>query len=80
MLHHFQRKSIVLFPAAVRPALSLLPVLSSLLAPLPARACTTCNRPLQEALFGPGFTPTLLKMLLPILLILVLVRLLYRLK
>jgi hypothetical protein len=80
MLHPPERKAFVPHPAFLHPARYLLPVLFSLLAPLPARACTSCNRPLQEAIFGPGFTPTLLKMLLPVFLILVLVRLLYRLK
>ena len=80
MLHHPERKAFAPRPAFRRLAGYLLPVFISLLAPLPARACTTCNRPLQEAIFGPGFTPILLKMLLPVLLVLVLVRLLYRLK
>lgn len=80
MLHHPERKAFAPRAAFVRLAGCLLPVLLSLLVPLPARACTTCNRPLQEAIFGPGFTPTLLKMLLPVLLVLVLVRLLYRLR
>jgi hypothetical protein len=79
MLHHPERKAFAPRRAFVRLAGYLLPLIS-LLATLPARACTTCNRPLQEAIFGPGFTPTLLKMLLPVLLVLVLVRLLYRLK
>ena len=80
MLHHPERKAFLLHHACGRPARCLLPVLIGLLASLPARACTTCNRPLQDAIFGPGFTPTLLKMLLPLLLVLGLVRLLYRLK
>jgi hypothetical protein len=80
MLHHPERKPFALPPAAVRWTLCLLPVLICLLAPLPAPACTTCNRPLQEAIFGPGFPATLLKMLVPIGLILGLVRRLYRLK
>ena len=80
MLHPPKRKTFTLPPAVVRQALGLLTVLLSLLLPLPAQACTTCNRPLQEAIFGPDFPSTLLKMLLPIVLILALVRLLYRLK
>ncbi len=79
MSHHPERKSFAPRSAFGRLAGGLLPLIS-LLAPLPARACTTCNRPLREAVFGPGFTPTLLKMLLPVLLVLVLVRLLYRLR
>ncbi len=80
MLHSLERKTFAPPPAVVRRTLRLLPVLAGLLAPLPARACTTCNRPLQEAIFDPGFPATLLKMLVPICVILVLVRLLYRLK
>lgn len=49
-------------------------------ASLPAQACTTCNRPLQEAIFTADFPPTLLKMLLPLLLLVFLVRRLYRLR
>ncbi len=78
MFHHPERKCFA--PASAPRTLVLLLTLAGTLAGLPARACTTCNRPLQEALFGSGFTPTLLKMLLPILLVLVLVRLLYRLR
>ena len=66
--------------APVHRALCLLLALGGTLSALPARACTTCNRPLQAALFGPDFLSTLLKMLLPLLLVLLLVRLLYRLK
>ncbi len=80
MLHHPERKTFALPPALVRWTLCLLPVLVCLLAPLPASACTTCNRPLQEAIFGPGWAATLLKMLVPVCLVLGLVRLLYRLK
>ena len=80
MPRHPERRTFALPPAVVRRTLGWLSVLFSLLAPLPARACTTCNRPLQEAIFAPGFPATLLKMLLPILIILGLVRLLYRLK
>jgi hypothetical protein len=58
----------------------MLCLLIGLFAPLAAEACTTCNRPLQEALFGPGWAVTLLKMLVPVCLVLGLVRLLYRLK
>ena len=80
MLYHPERKKFALPPTALRRVLGLLPVLLSLFAQLPAQACTTCNRPLQEAIFGPEFLVTLLKMLLPIVVILVLVRLLYRVK
>ncbi len=80
MLHHPERKTFALPRVLVRRTLCLLPVLFCLLAPLPAGACTTCNRPLQEAIFGPAFPATLLKMLVPICLVLGLVRLLYRLK
>jgi hypothetical protein len=78
MFHHPERKRFV--QVSGPRTLGMLLTLAGTLAGLPARACTTCNRPLQQALFGPGFTPTLLKMLLPILLVLMLVRLLYRLK
>ncbi len=66
--------------APVRRPLCLWLALVGTLSALPARACTTCNRPLQAALFGPDFPVILLKMLLPLLLVLLLVRLLYRLK
>ena len=78
MQHAPERKSFAAAP--VRRPLCLLLALAGTLSAGPARACTTCNRPLQEALFGPGFTATLFKMLLPLLLVLLLVRLLYRLK
>ena len=80
MLHPPERKTFARPAALVRWTLCLLPVLVCLLAPLPASACTTCNRPLQEALFSPGWGVTLLKMLVPVGLVLGLVRLLYRLK
>jgi hypothetical protein len=73
-----QRKTFVAAP--VRRSLCLLLALGGTLSALPARACTTCNRPLQAAIFEPDFPATLLKMLLPLLLVLLLVRLLYRLK
>jgi hypothetical protein len=76
----FQHPKRIRFATAFRRLPGLLLTLAGTLASLPAQACTTCNRPLQQALFGPDFAPTLLKMLLPILLILVLVRLLYRLR
>jgi hypothetical protein len=79
MLHHPERKTFSLSPAG-RRTLCLLPVLICLLAPSAAEACTTCNQPLQEALFSPGWAATLLKMLVPVCLVLGLVRLLYRLK
>lgn len=49
-------------------------------ATLPAWACTTCNRPLQDAIFTADFPPTLLKMFLPLLLLAFVVRLLFRLR
>jgi|GEM_PF-3420377 len=78
MLHPPERKSFAAAP--VRRALCLLLVLVGTLSAGPGRACTTCNRPLQAAVFGPDFPATLLKMLLPVLLVLLLVRLLYRLR
>lgn len=47
---------------------------------LPARACTTCNRPLQGAIFGNEFFGILLKMMLPVLLLGLVIRYLYRLR
>ena len=40
-----------------------------LLASLPAIACTTCNRPLQAAIFDTGFSKLFLFMLLPFVLV-----------
>jgi hypothetical protein len=62
------------------PALLVVTALVSIGTSLPARACTTCSRPLQDAIFTADFPPTLLKMLLPLLLLIFLVRLLYRLR
>ncbi len=63
-----------------RRVLTILAGVTLVLATCPAWACTTCNRPLQEAILASGFSATLLKMLLPFLLIGLLVRFLYRLK
>ena len=73
-----QRKTFAV--ALIRRALCLLLALGGTLYAGPAQACTTCNRPLQTAIFGLDFPATLLKMLLPVFLVLLLVRLLYRLK
>jgi hypothetical protein len=62
------------------PALLVIIAVLSIGTSLPAWACTTCNRPLQDAIFTADFPPTLLKMLLPLLLLVFLVRLLYRLR
>ncbi len=62
------------------PALLVIFTALSMGASLPARACTTCSRPLQDDIFTAEFSPTLLKMLLPLLLLVFLVRLLYRLR
>ncbi|MHC2992483.1 hypothetical protein OB13_13140, partial [Pontibacter sp. HJ8] len=52
-----------------------------LLAPsLPAMACTTCNRPLQTAIFDAGFTKLFFFMLLPFALVWVVVSRLNKLK
>jgi hypothetical protein len=45
-----------------------------------ASACTTCNQPLQVAVFGHDFAGIFLKMLLPFLLLGLVIRFLYRLK
>ncbi len=47
---------------------------------LPAYACTTCNRPLQEAISGADFFGIFLKMMLPVLLLGLVIRFLYRLR
>jgi len=66
--------------AAGRRRLFLLVAIGITLTSGPAGACTTCNQPLQAALFTAGFPVLLLKMLLPLPLLGLLVRRLYRLR
>lgn len=54
--------------ARVLPRMTLL-MLFVLLIHLPASACTTCNRPLQAAIFDDSFLQLFLYMLLPFLFI-----------
>lgn len=61
----------------LHPALTLVFLL---LISLPAIACTTCNRPLQAAIFDESFLKLLLYMLLPFVIIGAIVLRLHRLK
>jgi hypothetical protein len=68
-------------PDHTRPFITpLAGILLGLAVSPPALACTTCNQPLQEAIFGHDFAGIFLKMLLPFLLLGLVIRFLYRLK
>ena len=69
------------FPAHPKLFITLLAgILPGLAMSPPVLACTTCNQPLQEAIFRHDFTGIFLKMMLPVLLLGLVIRFLYRLR